>query len=89
MAVSRHHTSIDDLEQTSFKVDCCVNPYKYLNQKSDGILDDDKKEEPKVFPFGLHRVQHWLGRTVDYITSNIRFNICIMIQGDFFYWYPL
>ena len=62
MAVSRHYTSIDDLAQTGFKVDCCVTPFKYLNQKSDGILDDDKKEEPKIFPLCLHWVQHWLGR---------------------------
>ena len=40
----------------------CRILFEYLNQESYGILDDDNEEEPKVFPFCLHWVQHWLGR---------------------------
>ena len=40
----------------------CRILFEYLNQESYGILDDDNEEEPKVFPFCLHWVQHRLGR---------------------------
>ena len=58
VAFSGHHPSIVNLPRQFKRVPS--ESFKYLDYESHGILDDDNEEKPKIFPFGLHWVQHWL-----------------------------